>query len=353
MIRDRTTADEGFRLAAVLTACALVCAGCAAPKQAVFTVEGCLAVAFDPPDDLSAAVVAAPVLSPGPEGEWDAVDVLNPSVVRFGGAYFNLYSGFDGAVWRTGAATSSDGLAWQKSAANPVLEPDPSTWEADYIAANGAAVEHGGELLYWYQAGPRGETEIGLARSRNGGTFDKHPEPVLRPGPARSWDETAVGDPYALRCGDAFYLYYLGQNRFGVQRLGVARSADGVRWSKSHRNPLFEPGGKGEFDERGLGEPAVYRGPGGFRMLYTGRDGEEHRALGWAVSQDGVDWRKAPELGVVRGEQDWNRAVVCDPTFWFEPGRALLWFGGGNLPSPDEHLNGRVGFAAVSGPKAE
>src|SRR5260370_1533543 len=44
----------------------------------------------------------------------DSSDVLNPSVVRFQGAYWNFYSEFDGRTWHTAAATSPDGLAWTK-----------------------------------------------------------------------------------------------------------------------------------------------------------------------------------------------------------------------------------------------
>ncbi len=48
----------------------------------------------------------APILSTGGLGEWDAFDVLNPSVVKHGNLYYNFYSGFDGKTWRTGLATS-------------------------------------------------------------------------------------------------------------------------------------------------------------------------------------------------------------------------------------------------------
>ncbi len=37
---------------------------------------------------------AEPVLTRGAAGDWDSVDVLNPSVIRQGEAYYNLYSGF-------------------------------------------------------------------------------------------------------------------------------------------------------------------------------------------------------------------------------------------------------------------
>src|SRR5437660_1520881 len=92
-----------------------------------------------------------PILARGGPGEWDSVDVLNPSVLRNNGLYWNFYSGFDGSTWRTGVAVSTDGLAWTKR--GRILSPDPSTWERGYIAANGSALVRDGEFLYWYQAG--------------------------------------------------------------------------------------------------------------------------------------------------------------------------------------------------------
>ena len=65
-----------------------------------------------------------PVLSRGAAGSWDSSDVLNPSVIRFGPRYLNLFSGFDGKVWRTGTAWSDDGIAWRTHGS--VLAPDRS-----------------------------------------------------------------------------------------------------------------------------------------------------------------------------------------------------------------------------------
>ena len=170
--------------------------------------------------------------------------------------------------------------------------------------------------------------------------------PVLESGPPGSWDESALGDPYVFACGSEYYLYYLGQNRLGVQRLGVARSLDGVVWQKSHLNPLLEPGGDGEFDERGLGEPAVFKTADAYWMIYVGRDSSEKRALGWARSPDGVVWEKVPSLGIIEGQQPWDAAVVCDPSVWFD-GSLKIWFGGGDRTSPDENLNGQIGLAVM------
>lgn len=282
---------------------------------------------------------SGPVLTRGASG-WDAVDALNPSVVRHNGQYFNFYSGFDGKTWHTGLATSTDGLAWTRQ--GKVLSPEG--WEGDYIAANGAALHSGSEFLYWYQAGRI--PQIGLARSTDGRQWRKEAQPVLELGPRGSWDERGVADPYAVKFGGAYYLYYLGQDRARRQRLGVARSTDGVVWTKLRGNPVLELGDTNTFDENGLGEPAVWYSNGSYWMLYTGRDRQENRRMGFARSTDGVQWTKLPNP-VIAGAEPWNARVVCDPTVEVTPAGVRVWFGGGDQPKPDERLNGQIGYGML------
>lgn len=282
-----------------------------------------------------------PVLTRGARGEFDAVDALNPSVVERDGLYFNFYSGWEGRTWRTGLATSPDGVNWTKH--GPVLAPDPSGWEGDYIAANGSALRVGGEFLYWYQAGkpPR----IGLARSPDGRNWSKHPGPVLGLGPRGAWDERGAADPYVVRFGDGFYMFYLGEDRARRQRLGVAHSVDGVRWWKHRRNPILELGEPGAFDEVGLGEPAVWASHGWYWMLYTGRDRREYRRIGLARSRDGLRWERISAAPLLEPRWAWASKVVCDPAVEVRPEGIRVWFGGGDTAAPAENLNGQIGLA--------
>lgn len=272
-----------------------------------------------------------------------ALDVLNPSVVRQGEELWNLYSRFDGQRWETYLARSRDGLQWE--GARRILTPE-LPWEGSYIAANGGAVSFRGEILYVYQAGEKGKTILGLARSRDGVNWQKHPQPVLLPGPWRSWDEVSLGDPYLWESNGMLYLCYLGEDRARRQRLGIARSADGIHWEKQQSGPILELGSYGDFDEQGLGEPAIFRSGRQWVLLYTGRNRQEHRAMGYAVSDDGRLWRKMREP-VLRGSSPWNSVVVCDATVLAEPSRLRIWFGGGDKPSPDERLNGQIGYAEL------
>jgi predicted GH43/DUF377 family glycosyl hydrolase len=285
-----------------------------------------------------------PVIARGAPGEWDSHDALNPSVVQRNGAYFNLYSGFDGATWRTGLALSDDGGRWRKQ--GKILSPDPRTWEGNYWATNGSALFRHGEFFYWYQAGPAQTPRIGLARSRDGREWSKLAEPVLDLGPRGSWDERGVADPYVIDMGGRLFMFYLGQDRAHRQRLGLARSRDGVHWQKLRTNPIIELGDAGAFDEIGLGEPAVWQSHGWYWMLYTGRDRHENRRLGLARSRDGVHWER--QGAPIAGGAAWDNKVICDPTVEVDGGRIRVWFGGGNVAHPVENVNGQIGAAVLT-----
>ena len=279
----------------------------------------------------------------------EMVDVLNPVVVEHAQQYWNFYSVFDGKTWHTALATSPDGKTWTKQQAK-VLSPDPATWEGNYIAANGDALRVKDEFWMWYQAGPMGKTRIGFARSKDGKTWTKHPAPVVDFGPRGAWDEISLGDVDVYAGADgAFYLYYLGEDRARRQRLGVARSTDGVRWEKLRTNPVLELGKIGAFDEQGLGEPNVWRmSDGEYWMIYTGRNRAEIRRMGLARSADGVRWEKVSDP-VIAGQSWWNNKVVCDASVLAkEDSPVRVWYGGGTVAHPAERINGQIGHGELS-----
>jgi hypothetical protein len=259
-------------------------------------------------------------------------DALNPSVA----GRMNLYSVYDGQQWHTALATTGDGVHWQKQGV--VLRASPGS----YIAANGSALAYAGQVWYWYETGMKDRLRISLARSVDARTWRAEAAPVLDLGPVGSWDERAVADPYVIRIGQYFYMYYLGQDRAVRQRIGVAQSGDGIRWSKLRANPVVEM----DEDEAGIGEPAVWQSHGFYWMLYTVRDFTENRHLRLARSTDGVRWTKlAPRY---KGTQVWNSKVICDPTVAVEGDVVKVWFGGGDVASPDENLHGQIGFATLA-----
>jgi len=290
-----------------------------------------------------------PVLKRGAPGTWDSVDVLNPSVVRFRGKLANYYSGYDGSVWRTGLALSQDGLLWEKSAQNPLLAPGNEGWDRSFISANGSAIINKDRVYYYFQGlDSNGLFQIGLASSEDGVAFKKALLPVLSVGPEKSWDSGGVADPYVIEHAGVYYMYYLGQDSSLIQKLGLARSRDGIKWEKYAQNPVLDVGARGTFDSNGLGEPSVIYSASFFYMIYTGRDALENRDLGYALSPDGVHWKKRSSAGLFSSgslRQEWNSQVVCDTTILQDNDSSFrVWFGGGDKPAPAQKLNGQIGI---------
>jgi predicted GH43/DUF377 family glycosyl hydrolase len=192
-------------------------------------------------------------------------------------------------------------------------------------------------------AGEEGRPQIGLDRSKDLKTWEKNPQPVLSPGPRGSFDESGVADPYVVKIGDWLYMYYLGENRARQQQIGLARSKDGVAWEKLRESPVLSI--SGAMDENGLGEPAVWEMNGWYWMLFTGRDAHENRSLGLARSTDGVHWFRSTEI--IHGAETWDSKVVCDPTVVVDDGKVRVWFGGGDVASPDQNLHGQIGYGEL------
>jgi predicted GH43/DUF377 family glycosyl hydrolase len=129
--------------------------------------------------------------------------------------------------------------------------------------------------------------------------------------------------------------------------IGVATSGDGIHWTKALQNPVLKIGDPGSFDEKGIGEPSVvYKAPY-FYMLYTGSTSRESRDIGWAVSRDGFSWQKCSQgLFGPAMRQPWFSQAICDTTILLansRGGQYYVWFGGGDIRSRNENMNGQIG----------
>lgn len=148
--------------------------------------------------------------------------------------------------------------------------------------------------------------------------------PILKPGPAGSFDAGALGSMCVLRVGNVFHLYY---EAWGVRttnqwiageyeslQIGHATSADGLHWTKDPLNPVLPHGEKPDFDRTGVWDPYVIHEDGLFKMWYGGGGGSQPN-LGWAyaTSADGSHFKKKGLIGVGNQTSTEDCHVVRDP----------------------------------------
>jgi formylglycine-generating enzyme required for sulfatase activity len=93
-----------------------------------------------------------PVLPLGSDGQFDALHHAGPCVLQVGDAFVMFYLGSNGKKWTVGLATSTDGVQWAKSSANPVLDAGPEgAWDGGSILGV-EVLWLDGRLHVWYAA---------------------------------------------------------------------------------------------------------------------------------------------------------------------------------------------------------
>lgn len=142
--------------------------------------------------------------------------------------------------------------------------------------------------------------------------------PVLPPG--KDFDAGCCMNPFVLRQGDEYWLYYAGAEKSGRRRICLATAPVGDLTQWKRHGPLFETGGKGAFDQTWCVLPCVHRIGDRWHMYYTGRSAESGTGLqafngiGLATSDDLKTWKKVSDSPILKGDgyQEWpeNRGIA-------------------------------------------
>jgi predicted GH43/DUF377 family glycosyl hydrolase len=230
-----------------------------------------------------------PVLTAGAFGEWDEKHVGNAMVIKDEGIYKMWYAGTDAnGIERIGYATSRNGITWTKHVNNPVLEPDPGTWE-DSGVFGPYVIKEGDTYKMWYSGWVDyvgGST--GYAISPDGINWAKSGEnPVLEHGAPGAWDQALVACPVVIHDEDKYLMWYLGEASFDVRtalpQTGFAMSYDGIHWTKdSTNNPILRVSA-GQWDAALAGVGQVFKEGNTYKMLYGGADLATFFGMGLAV----------------------------------------------------------------------
>jgi len=108
-----------------------------------------------------------PVISPSSDpNAWDSATVTSPSVVRAGSSFGLWYTGLrqNSTNPRIGYATSTDGVNWSKTLANPILTLGlPGSWDSGGVEQPGVVIGANGYMMYYDGFNETSAARIGLA----------------------------------------------------------------------------------------------------------------------------------------------------------------------------------------------
>jgi len=215
------------------------------------------------------------------------------------------------------------GLAkWEKSENNPILNPT-LYWEGETVKDQILTRTSSGYEMWYVGNKPQTGSKIGHATSKDGiSNWEKAEEPVIKIGSTGDWDENDTEDPFVLYDSKNKYrMWYLSiSKRYFLQipdrfRIRYATSTDGINWSDNTSNSDYVFGGTpGKWDSGGpaRGKSILYL-KGVFHLWYAATDNNWTWKIGYATSEDGINWTKQNNgEPVIVPTETWERPE-CGP----------------------------------------
>ncbi len=270
----------------------------------------------------------------------------NDPHVLYDGNQFVMYASasknFDGNV-KIYRLISEDGLSWELSPANAVLEKSMSGWDSHSVETP-AVIQYGGQyhMFYTGYSGSFEETQyykIGHATSVDGISWKKDSSFLLEPtdplgAPNLDFNQFVVGEPGPVVFDGKIYLYFtaLGANSSVSttwQVIGLT-TYDGSTWSAPQ--PVLEPDLNlyPRLSFFGYSTPNAIALDGKVHLYYdVVADPWKQVKLHHAVSDDGKSgWIQDTSSILNKEDFNWTQEEIRAPSILEQDGKKYLYFAG-------------------------
>jgi predicted GH43/DUF377 family glycosyl hydrolase len=248
-----------------------------------------------------------PVLVPQ-GGGWEGAGTFNPAVVKRDGKFVMLYRAQDASgTSRLGYAESADGIHFARRG-EPVLAPE-TDYERDGGVEDPRLLEIGERYYLTYTGYNKKDAQLCLAESND--LVHWHRLGVILPAYQGKWNRgwTKSGAIVPRKIAGRYWMYWLGTAADKTDQMGIASSADLLRWNEELDRPVL-PRRPGKFDSRVVepGPPPILT-PEGIVLIYNGADDHLVYRVGIAVF-DRTDPRKVlyrSDQPLFQPEREWER----------------------------------------------
>lgn len=151
------------------------------------------------------------------------------------------------------------------------------------------------------------------------------------------WDYNGVQAPKILVDNNVMKMYYTGQGGAYTAYIGYAVSNDGINWTPNSNNPVLSPGSYGSWDDQAVAVGTVYKDDNEYKLYYTGwSDPFGNWHIGLATSADGINWVKHPNP-VLFGTSGSEFQIAPSSVIRIDS-TYYLYYTGRNLPYVDIRL---------------
>jgi len=191
-------------------------------------------------------------------------------------------------------AWSTDGIHFTRNATNPIFHPD-GNWncgraiDADVIPFNGK--------YYLYYATRDGDFKIqmqGVALAPGNTSFNREEwtnlskdGPILKP--ELPWERNCIEAASVINKNGELFMFYAGGYNNAPQQIGVAKSSDGLHWTRLSDQPFLPNGKPGEWNSSESGHPHIFDDGKRTFLFYQGNNDNGNT---WWISNTEVLWNK-------------------------------------------------------------
>jgi predicted GH43/DUF377 family glycosyl hydrolase len=196
-------------------------------------------------------------------------------------------------------AWSDDGIHFTPHSKNPIFKPHGDWTNTRAIDAD-AIIFKGKLFLYGSTRDPKGvfqKTVVAVADPEG----LKDPENKLGPGawtqafdgailePELPWETKCLEATTVCQRGDSLIMFYAGGYNNDPQHIGVAKSSDGIHWTRLWNVPFIPNGPAGQWNSSESGHPGVFVDDDGRTYLFY--QGNPDKGKSWYLSQVELGWK--------------------------------------------------------------
>ena len=221
---------------------------------------------------------------------------------------------------------SSDGVVWLKP--KIILNGRPGMWDEN--VSRGCLLHINERYYLWYSGQYNGVSCVGLALSDDGKIFKRVAiNPILKSD--LKFEGVSVMNPCVLwdEHEKVFKMWYSAGETYEPDVIGYAVSEDGVVWKKREK-PVLEKNKCHKWECYKVGGCNVVKNAdGSYDMYYIGYQNVDVARICLAHSKDGIVWAREDEnLLLSPSKNAWDSDAVYKPSVVKTKEKSYLWYNG-------------------------
>ena len=190
-------------------------------------------------------------------------------------------------------AWSSDGISFTRNKTNPIFSPD-GDWNCGRAIDAEVIPYKGKYYLYYATRDPNYKIQLqGVAVASGNTRFDREDwtnlstdGPMLKP--ELPWERDCIEAASVINKNGELIMFYAGAYNNAPQQIGVAKSSDGVHWTRLSDQPFLPNGKPGEWNSSESGHPHIFANPKGDDYLFF--QGNNDSGKTWYISNVKISW---------------------------------------------------------------